>query len=227
MSSKLRATKTVKGFTLIELLVVISIISMLVALMLPALSSARKSAQAIQCANQLKQLGLSFRLYTDNYKQWYPPRMWRAAVSPPQWHTTDTSMHGAYWFMLINATIQNDGIATTHGTGKYFRCPSHDKFFWATSANQISYGYNYYGPSNKAFSGVGNANERDMKKPSETILIGDSILNDTMTGRGTLTNGIGDRHQGSANIAWVDGHVSRVPFKEADLTDAWWTIAAD
>jgi len=227
MPSHSHASTRRQGFTLVELLVVISIISMLIAIMLPALGSARKTAQAIQCANLQKQLGMAFKIYTDNYKQWYPPRLWRSATSPPQWHTTDVSVQNAYWFMFINATIQNDGLATTHGTGKHFRCPSHESFLWATSLNQISYGYNYYGPSTKPFTGGGNSNERDMKRPSETILIGDSIFNDTMTGRGTSSNGIGDRHQGKTNIVWVDGHVSRQGYEETDKNDAWWTIAAD
>jgi prepilin-type N-terminal cleavage/methylation domain-containing protein/prepilin-type processing-associated H-X9-DG protein len=59
------------AFTLVELLVVISILAILIAMLLPALSGARQSAHRIVCLNNLKQLSLATAAYTQSYK-YYP-----------------------------------------------------------------------------------------------------------------------------------------------------------
>jgi len=113
------------GFTLIELLVVMAIITILASLLLPSLSRAKEQARMIQCLNNLRQIGMSVRLYVDDHRGKFPPtsvRETNSFVSKDTRQTLGGFDPAPQWFRYY-PTAQIRPLYNYMKPSEVYRCP--------------------------------------------------------------------------------------------------------
>jgi len=103
------------GFTLVELLVVITIIGILVALLLPAVQSAREAARRAQCQNNLKQLGLAVLEYESAVRIFPPSSHWAPGVAPQTRNPSDLREN---WVIMVLPYLEQRALLASFDVTK-------------------------------------------------------------------------------------------------------------
>ena len=216
-------------FTLVELLVVIAIISVLAALLLPALAMTKEVSKRMACSSNLKQIGMGYQMYASDYNSWLPAFTMGGSY-PDNYHFQNVF---APYFSIGNAmpgeanwiNVQYNGDNSPY---KIFKCPSGIGTNGATSANIANHFYfqnRFYG--NNIFDGTGvswpnwygNLN-RFSSSLSDIILCYDLWQWNGMGGSGDTCVLPYNAHAGTSmgrNIAHGDGHVKFGLFKDYDM----------
>lgn len=119
--------KSIHGFTLIELLVVIAIIAVLAGMLLPALSTARKTVQRAACSNNIRNLLQYNALYVNDYKGYVTPASWSDG--------TDGAIRNRLYSVMWKVVGYLPPLAMVHAGSKHdvdfiaakLRCPRCEK----------------------------------------------------------------------------------------------------
>ncbi|HVT89351.1 MAG TPA: prepilin-type N-terminal cleavage/methylation domain-containing protein [Tepidisphaeraceae bacterium] len=222
---------TKRAFTLIELLVVIGIIGVLMSILLPAMAAARQSARAATCASNLRQLEIAALNYsTDNAGMLPPAHLLFFTKNLDRWHGTRTNLSQPFDF-------SKSRLKPYLQVAKIKQCPDFEPAVsGGFEASAGGYGYNdaYLGSS----IGVSNAAGADstpakisaIHKPAETIAFTDaamatpdlieySFVEAPLNSMGPTSPSIHFRHNGRANVAWLDGHISLESMEWTYLTN--------
>lgn len=195
-----------RGFTLVELLAVVAIVTTLAALVIGGTTSAVQKARAVKCASNMRQLGLSARLYANDNNQCLP--------------VTSHQNYDAAYGNVGGKTSWTVTLQEYAGGKIVFRCP----------VDEITRNYTYVlndflSPS----SGLNYWRLSRLEKPARTFLFAEAArtyansdhfhfadyMGRTIPDSSFLQQIGARRHQQAANYVFADGHMEIVPWTEA------------
>ncbi|MBN8524713.1 MAG: DUF1559 domain-containing protein [Planctomycetes bacterium] len=212
------------AFSLIELLVVISIIAVLAAMLLPAITTVRRAVYGTQCASNLRQLGLAAMTYASDHNGLFPPSALRKADGV----TFDFTHGWAYnaEFVRSYLEVEPDDVGAACLPGNML-CPSRQT---KSRQIQLSYGLNRSAPGHSpaanslAQSNAGQARSRVMifADALDWLILSTSATSWSAGFEGTKVNAaISYRHQGYAQMVCFDGSVQRAAMPELLTLNRW------
>ena len=225
--------KAAEAFTLVELLVVIAVIAILAALLLPAISGAKRKAQRITCTSNLRQISLGVRMYSYDSHDASPAPDGAGLAS-----TNITSLYSGYKALMKNYVSLNGASSSQD---KLFQCPAdtfypnwiiavippplyfvqkslHDDPSWDFSSYAFNGGDNV---TRKFFKktvtnpGLGGVKFSSVKHPATTVLVAEIAALGPWSWHDPSAHGVahesGTLYNDSKNIAsFVDGHVGYI-----------------
>ncbi len=170
-----RATTVCRhGFTLIELLVVISIIALLIALLLPALSRARVAAKGTQSLSNLRQQGIALNAWLADHNGLYPVHSSSSDPSHPAYADPRTRWPDHLFPYINNTAVFLSPNLTDDELDRFTKIFAHT-FYSDRPIHFGGYGYNFQYLGNSRPNPVFRAkHETDVQSPSNTVAIGDT-----------------------------------------------------
>jgi prepilin-type N-terminal cleavage/methylation domain-containing protein/prepilin-type processing-associated H-X9-DG protein len=201
------------GFTLIELLVVIAVIAILAAILFPVFARARENARRASCASNLKQLGLAFIQYSQDYDEMLP-----GATDGPA-GVGETGGWISYGFFPANTSASRQFFPAQGGLFPYTKseqiyvCPSDT----VAQVTGNSYAVNYCTLHQGADGHVPAKSLAAFESTAQWMLLGEEGIldgypaNQNSTDDGFFNyaafNKFAERHFNGSNLLFVDGHV--------------------